>query len=242
MRKQPILARDVQRYIASLVTDQGKDEGLRFGDPNAAVSGVLVAWMATPEAIRAATENALNLMVVHEALFYPYESLDKGGTPEFLTWQTNLRRLELLARHGITVIRAHGTLDQFCIFDDFAALLGLGEPVVVESGLIKVYEIAPVTLGELARRVRARTGMPGLRVTTGRQRGTAAARPAFYPSPASRNQGRPVGARAEDPLQSRYGQALAWRGRYPAGSWLPLGKGRMTPFTHRPSTCRLGRS
>ena len=167
MRAQPPRALDVQSYIASLVPEQARDEGFQFGDPQVEVRGIVVAWMATVDAIKAAAGAGANLMVVHEALFYPYDALEKGGPPGFLSWRTNWRRAELLCHHGIAVIRAHGTLDRVCIFDDFAALLGLGQPVVDEPGLVKVYEIPPTPLRNLARRVRARTGMRGLRVVTG---------------------------------------------------------------------------
>jgi len=157
---------EVQNYLASLGPQQGSEEGLLFGDPQQTVTGIQVCWMATVEAIQAAAAAGVNLIIAHEDLFHPYGVLQKGGTGDFLTWRTNLRRAEGLARHGIALIRAHGTLDQVCIFDDFAARLELPEASVAE-GLVKVYDLEPTTYGALIEHVKRCVGMAAVRATPG---------------------------------------------------------------------------
>jgi len=140
------------------------DEGLRFGDPNVDADKVQVSWMASANAIRAAGERGARLMVVHESVFFPYNATEKGGQSDFLSWRVNTRRVALLSEYGITVVRIHGTLDAVCVFDDFAAALGLPPPSHAE-GLVKVYDPPPASVRDWVDRVKHSVGMDRLRVT-----------------------------------------------------------------------------
>lgn len=157
---------DIKEYIRKLAEGLGKDEGLLFGVPDAKVNKILVCWMADVAAIRYAAQTGANLIVTHESLFYPYDIVVNGGVPEFMTWHTNHKRMELLARHDISVIRAHGSLDKICIFDDFASVLELGEPVICEANYVKIYEVEPVTYGDLIKHVKKKLKLGQLRVTS----------------------------------------------------------------------------
>ncbi len=155
-------ATQIEEYIESLSPSRGYEEGLRFGDPGTEVSGVLVCFMATLEAIKHAAAEDCNLIIAHEDLFFPY---DFGSTKlqDSITWSVNRRRIEALSTHGITVIRAHGMLDRLCVLDAFAELLELPEPAIAE-GYIHIYDIPSTTLGSLADRVKQRTMLPLVRV------------------------------------------------------------------------------
>ena len=108
------------------------------------------------------------MVICHEEMHYPYASR-QTGLEKYLTWTVNRRRIRLLSVHDMTVYRAHGTLDDFCILDDFGELLGLGEPVVSE-GFFRVYDIPAQTVTELVEEVKRRMGMEHLRVCGDRQR------------------------------------------------------------------------
>lgn len=155
--------RDIAKIIEDLAPPRGGDEGFRFGTPDAEVSGVLVCWMCTREAIRAAVVEGCNLIITHEELHYPY-SFRHPGLEQYITWPVNHARFSALAKHDLTVYRAHGMLDRFCILDDFARLLGLPDPVVRE-GYYRIYEIESVSVAEIVQRVKAATGLSHLRVT-----------------------------------------------------------------------------
>lgn len=157
-------ATDIASYIEGLSPEPGPEEGFCYGERQQEVTGVLVAWMGTLEAIEQAAEHGCNMLVVHEGLFFPYDFQHRGPR-KHMTWRPNRRRLEALARHGIVVYRAHGILDRFCILDDFARLLGLGEACVSE-GYIRIYELARgTTVEKMAQRVKKATGMSQVRVT-----------------------------------------------------------------------------
>ncbi|HIE04355.1 MAG TPA: hypothetical protein EYP61_06305 [Candidatus Latescibacteria bacterium] len=138
------------------------DEGLKFGDPNVQSDKVMVAWTATPDVIEGTGRWGANILLVHESPFFPYNP-EEGGTSDFLTWRANLRRIALLSEFGISVVRVHGTLDELCVLDSFAELLGLPEPSVLD-GLVRVYDVPPSTVGEWVVRAKQRTGMEHVRM------------------------------------------------------------------------------
>jgi putative NIF3 family GTP cyclohydrolase 1 type 2 len=143
--------------------DLGMDEGFRWGDPEVEVTGVMVAFFQVVEAIEACAEAGMNLLIVHELLQMPYPWRTGGGLEQHLTWPVNYNRISRLATHDITLFRAHGTLDHFCIQEAFVDLLGLGEPIV-EDGFTSLFEVERQPLGELVEEVKSRTGLPAVRV------------------------------------------------------------------------------
>ncbi|MCD6520275.1 MAG: Nif3-like dinuclear metal center hexameric protein [Anaerolineae bacterium] len=156
---------DIVAYVEDLAGHPlNPDEGVQHGSPERQVRKVLLCWMATVSALNVAGEHGCDLVLTHESLYYPYDAIVRQDNPlGWEEWCTNRRRRELLQKYNLSLLRVHGSLDEICIFDDFAQQLGLGEPVAGE-GIYKVYEIAPCTLAELAERVKARVGMAAVRV------------------------------------------------------------------------------
>jgi putative NIF3 family GTP cyclohydrolase 1 type 2 len=161
-----VQAREIGGFMEQLVPERplGADEGFRWGDPNVEVAGIMVSFFPTVDVIEACAEAECNLLIVHELLQMPYPWRGNGDLGQHLTWPVNRSRIAALARNEITLFRAHGTLDRFCIHEAFVRLLGLGEPVV-EDGFATLFEIAPTTVRELVADVKERTGMAALRVT-----------------------------------------------------------------------------
>jgi putative NIF3 family GTP cyclohydrolase 1 type 2 len=161
-----VQAREIGSFIEQLVPERalGMDEGFRWGDPGVEVSAVMVAFFPTIEVIEACAAEGCELLIVHELLQMPYPWRDDGDLAQHLTWRVNRRRISALAKHEITLFRAHGTLDHFCIHRAFVEMLGLGEPVV-RDGFVSLFGIPPTTVHELAAQVRERTGMSAVRVS-----------------------------------------------------------------------------
>lgn len=159
-------ARQIGEFMEQLVPDRplGMDEGFRWGDPGVEVTGVMVAFFPTVDVIEACAAEGCNLLIVHELLQMPYPWRGEGDLGQHLTWRVNRRRISALAENDITLFRAHGTLDRFCIHRAFVDTLGLGEPVV-EDGFVSLFEIAPMLVRDLVEDVKRRTGMPAVRVT-----------------------------------------------------------------------------
>jgi putative NIF3 family GTP cyclohydrolase 1 type 2 len=154
-------AHEVQNLLVELSPPLGREEGFRFGDPDVEVSGILVTWMATCDAIRTAANQGCSLVVCHEDPFFPYSG--SGALETSITWRVNRARIGLCTANGITLLRAHGTLDRACVVDEFARTAGLSGDVVSE-GLARTFTTAETSLGDFARRVRDNLGLRSLRV------------------------------------------------------------------------------
>jgi len=173
---------DMIRYVESIAGHKlNQDEGVQCGAGDRPLTGVTVAWMATPEAIEAAHANRHQLLLVHESLYYPYDVVTSPNPPpDWESWRVNRQRRELLERHGLSCLRIHGSADEICILDAFAVTLGLDKPVVSQDpagvsdtqasagklplNLTKVYGIAPRPLAEFVQDVKRRVGMSAVRV------------------------------------------------------------------------------
>ncbi len=141
------------------------EEGVHHGSEDPEVGSVAVAWMATGEAIESAGAGGSDLFIGHESLYYPYDASVRDDNPEgWEGWRANARRREALERSGMTFLRLHTSMDEITILDDFAEVLGLGDPVA-RDGNVRVHEIPESTYGELIERVKTRTGMDHVRVT-----------------------------------------------------------------------------
>ena len=156
---------ELQKYLYNLKGKLNSDEGILFGNGGQEVEGIQVSWMATLKAIENAHKVGTNLMLVHEALFYPYPFEQVPRPKEYLSWSVNQKRLHLLSKHQITVIRFHGTLDEICILDDFAKALGLSKATIVEEGLVKLYDVEPITVGAMIEKVKNSLHLDSVRVT-----------------------------------------------------------------------------
>ena len=157
---------DIIRCVETLANHKlNADEGVQHGQGDRSLGGATVSWMASPDAILSAGESGHDLLIAHEALYYPSDVLTSTNPPEgWEEWTVNRQRKQLLEQYGLSFLRLHGSVDEICIFDTFAELLGLGEPVFAD-GLVKVYEIPPCPLSDLVRDVKGRIGMTSVRVS-----------------------------------------------------------------------------
>lgn len=162
-----VTVKDIVKYISGLAGGLGKEEGIRFGIPTQPVKIIQLCWMANVAAIKNAAQIGADLIVAHESILYPFSIFEQSGPPDYLGWHTNHNRIDLLAKYNISVVRAHITLDRLCIFDDFAASLGLGDPVVEKPEFVKIYEIEPMPYGKLINLVKEKLGLDCLRATPG---------------------------------------------------------------------------
>jgi putative NIF3 family GTP cyclohydrolase 1 type 2 len=153
-------ARKLMAWLEEREPEAGSEEGFKFGDPEVEVAGVFVCWMPTGAALEQAIAERCNLVICHETLFFPQSSPLDGER----CWRTNRLRMQLMHEGGLAVYRAHGKLDRLCIFDDFAAALGL-DTVYSGEGHARVFSVPPTRLASLAERAKQATGMPTIRIT-----------------------------------------------------------------------------
>ncbi len=156
---------DIIQYVEGITHHSlNRDEGVQHGTELCNITKVTVAWIASPEAIHFAGKSGSELLIAHESLYYPYDVIISETPPEnWRDWKVNKQKYTLLEQYNLSFLRLHGTLDKICIFDDFAELFNLGEPVVAD-GLVKVYKISPLPLHALVKKVKKQMNMTNLRV------------------------------------------------------------------------------
>jgi putative NIF3 family GTP cyclohydrolase 1 type 2 len=153
-----MLARNVMTWLEQREPQTGKEEGFKFGDPEAQVTGVLVCWMPTVAALKQAIAENCNLIICHETLFFPHSvPIDQERC-----WHTNRRRSELMSEGNLVVYRAHGKLDRLCIVEDLFAALDMRD-VYAGEGLTCVFAIPPMSVRTLADRAKRVMGLPRVR-------------------------------------------------------------------------------
>lgn len=146
------------------------DGGFEVGTPEDRVEGILVTWLATPDALRYAVDNDFNLVVCHEELYWseredPPEYRSPGPYKKPQDWENHPNHvLEEIIRNGkLTVLRIHYGLDRLFIYDDFAKTMGMGQ-VVAGNVYEKVYQLPrKMKLGELIEQIKAKTGLNSIR-------------------------------------------------------------------------------
>jgi putative NIF3 family GTP cyclohydrolase 1 type 2 len=157
---------EVLKRIEAKAGALGSEEIILFGDCTREVARAVVCWMANVESIEYAASVGADLIICHEALYFPYGVEFDARQPSFLSWPVNARRVELLVRHGITCARVHCTADKLVVYDVFAHALGLTKPVLQADDFARIYEIGPMSYSELLQHV-DRSGIPILRYTPG---------------------------------------------------------------------------
>jgi len=74
------------------------DEGISFGSAAVELTGLTVAWTASPDVIELAARSGHNGLVHHENLTWPYPGIPSRHEPSEFTWPTNAQRLALLEK------------------------------------------------------------------------------------------------------------------------------------------------
>ncbi|MCK4981311.1 MAG: hypothetical protein KAS17_00235, partial [Victivallaceae bacterium] len=136
-----MIVQDVTKYVENRTGHSlNRDEGIHHGNGEQIVKGATVAWMATPDAIRAAGEARHELLIVHESLYYPYDVVIAPDPPaDWEDWQVNRQRRSLLEQYDLNLVRIHGSADEICILDLFAKVLGLENEVFSDEQYLKIY-------------------------------------------------------------------------------------------------------
>jgi putative NIF3 family GTP cyclohydrolase 1 type 2 len=163
--------RDLERTLIELCgAPLNADEGLKFGDANAPIRGIINCWTFNAEVAEIARRENCNLILSHEALFVPYGVTEGtpygGGSGNYLTWPANLRRAKLLIENDLQLVRFHGNADKLCVFQSFAEQLGLSEiHAPGPLGYDAVFHHAPLSIADWIMRIKERTGMETLRAS-----------------------------------------------------------------------------
>ncbi len=137
---------------------------LLFGDKDAPVTGIAVAFMPTQAVLESAAEAGANLIVSHEAPFYNHHAGFEASLADDPVWT---RKRKFMAEHGLHLFRCH----------DYAHA---AEPDLVTDGLVQELEWQPylvrhekyaallslpsMTVRDIARHVKEKLGAAYVRI------------------------------------------------------------------------------
>lgn len=135
--------------------------GLQIGDVNKTVSKVLVTLSVTMDVVRNAIDQEVDLVIAHHPLIFKPLRHIRTNSPDGAL-------LAALLKHDIAVYVAHTNLDQADtgLNHWLAREVGLKDPRIflpvegASAGLGRIGEVAPVALGEFAKRLEALWGCP----------------------------------------------------------------------------------
>jgi len=136
-----------------------------IGDPDKDVARVLVTWMPSLAAVRAAIDGGYDMLMCHEPTFYDH--LDQREAPERITGtEVGARKKALIDGAGLVIMRNHDTWDRWPdvgIPFAWADFLGFGREPVAKGArdYMHRYDIDPVSVDDLAQRIAARTATVG---------------------------------------------------------------------------------
>ncbi|MGB9879538.1 MAG: Nif3-like dinuclear metal center hexameric protein, partial [Anaerolineae bacterium] len=144
----------------------GDVNGFMFGDEHSEVRGICVCWSPTYRVIREAIESGASMIVCHEVPFFFHSNSPWFENRKTETKLPNLERFKLLLQHGICIYRAHSNWDvvpRHGNCDAFGTALGFSREVA-RGKLSRVYEVAPVSVQDLAEHVKNCLQMNKVRV------------------------------------------------------------------------------
>jgi putative NIF3 family GTP cyclohydrolase 1 type 2 len=135
---------------------------VKTGDPNRPLAGIVTTFLATAEVIARANQLGANLIITHEPTFYNHRD-DTTWLESDATYQAKRR---LIDDHGIVIWRFHDSWHRTRPDGILRGLLErLGWDHEGEIVYPAVATIAPLALAELAGLVKARLGVPSVRVS-----------------------------------------------------------------------------
>ncbi|NCO43267.1 MAG: hypothetical protein COZ06_21775 [Armatimonadetes bacterium CG_4_10_14_3_um_filter_66_18] len=158
-------ANDILNHFLSLadwVDPRNTVDRIIIGDGDGDVHRVLVTWISSFAAVRAAVERGCEALITHEPTFYVHAA-ELANLPDS---DTARQKRAFLEATGLVVLRCHDVWDRvpkIGIPWAWARFLELGaDPVAIGmAGYQHRYDLAPVTVDELARRIAAKTATLG---------------------------------------------------------------------------------
>lgn len=163
-------AREVTDIVLTLAPLDGQIKGdlngLLYGDGDTVVTGVAVCWTPSAVVIRHAAAEGLNYILSHQPMFFLQGESEWYATMPEAKRPQNILRRRLLDCHGMVHCRCHSNWDAVADYgtaDACALALEFPEPSY-RSRYLRLYEVPPQSLGELAQWCKLRLGASHVRV------------------------------------------------------------------------------
>jgi len=157
----------VQQVIDGLMQPGGAAvqtvDALKFGDPHAQVTGIVTAFLPTRQVLERAVGLGANLVIVHEGAFYTHHD---SGPP--IDDPVAAAKLEWIEQSGLAIFRIHDHIHHRHrpdgIMEGLVQALDWDAYIDEHRDAYSLFNLPETTLGELAQTVKARLGIPYVRV------------------------------------------------------------------------------
>jgi putative NIF3 family GTP cyclohydrolase 1 type 2 len=134
---------------------------LIVGDPNQEVRGIGVTFMATADVIRRAAARGINTIITHEPSFFTHNDRIEWAAENPVVQG----KLRLIADTGIAIMRFHDythALKPDLIYEGM--IREMGWETYVSAGDQHIFDLPGWSIGELARNLKAKLGIPRIRL------------------------------------------------------------------------------
>lgn len=163
-------ARELEQIVLEIAPVEGGIEGdpvgILYGDPDQTVTGIATTWTTTVKVLQQAAADHLNFVLTHEHPFFATAESRWFATLPADQRPHNIARRTVVDDHSLVLCRSHSNWDAVPgegVADSIARALEFGDPVH-ESHFVRMYEIPPQTLAELAQWAKLRLGVPTVRI------------------------------------------------------------------------------
>ena len=158
-------AKDIAQHFADVATwvdPERTVDGIIVGDWEKDISRVLVTWISSVDAVKDAVSRGVDMLVTHEPTFYVH----RHERDYVENWEIARAKKRLIEDNGLVVLRNHDCWDRMPRIGipwAWAQHLELGDTpaAISEDSSQHRYDIEPIALDELAKRVAAKTASAG---------------------------------------------------------------------------------
>ena len=160
MTAEQVIAR--MREAAHVGVEPGTVDTIKAGDPKTVVNGIATTISPTMDVLRKAVAAGDNLILTHEPTFYNHADADTL----FQRDPVYLEKLAYIRDHKLVVFRFHDGAHQRnpdFMMEGWAHMVGWTGAHRVPGGPL-LYTSAPITVGELARKLEVATGAKVMRI------------------------------------------------------------------------------
>ncbi|GIQ71081.1 transcriptional regulator [Xylanibacillus composti] len=140
---------------------------LKYGDPEAEVTGIVTTFMPTQAVLEEAVELGANLIVAHEGPFFSHQDSFVQALkqdPVYLAKDACIREA------GLALFRFHDYWHRYQpdgIMEGLLEALAWSDRAVRHEAVASVVQLPPVTVREIAQYVKRQLGLSYVRVTGG---------------------------------------------------------------------------
>lgn len=152
------------RLIGQRADESAGSDGLKFGDPNEEVRGIVTAFMPTFEVLKQTAALGANVLIAHEGIFFSHND---SFSSKLVDDPVYLEKLQFIQDNRLHVIRYHDNahLEQpDLITNGLIDALDWQHFLIKHTQIAATMKISPATVKEIADHIKGKLGVKYVRV------------------------------------------------------------------------------